>query len=63
MSSPVLPSDLWLDADSIRWGIVALRVLYDPRTSMSMTDLNAFELSWFIEARKFPAAPALSRIK
>lgn len=26
---------------------------------MSITDLKALELSWFIEARKFPAAPAL----
>lgn len=39
---------------------MALRVLYDPRTSMSITDLKALELSWFIEARKLPAAPALS---
>lgn len=26
---------------------------------MSMTDLNAFELSWVMGARKLPAAPAL----
>ncbi len=55
----VVPSDLCLDADVTRCGRVALRVLYEPRTSMSMTDLNAFVLSWFIGARKLPAAPAL----
>ncbi len=26
---------------------------------MSMTDLKAFGLSWFMGARKLPAAPAL----
>lgn len=41
---------------------MALRVLYEPRTSMSMTDLKAFGLNWFMGARKFPAAPALSFI-
>lgn len=58
----VLPSFLWLPADFTRWGRVALIVLYEPRTSMSMTDLNAFVLSWFIGARKLPAAPALQMI-
>ena len=42
--------------------MVALRVLYEPRTSISMTDLKAFGLNWFMGARKFPAAPALSFI-
>ena len=46
-------------ADSTRLGSVALSVLYEPRTSISMTDLKAFVLSWLIGARKFPAAPAL----
>lgn len=55
----VLPSDLCLPADVTRCGRVALSVLYEPRTSMSMTDLKAFVLSWLIGARKFPAAPAL----
>jgi hypothetical protein len=46
-------------ADLIRWGIVALRVLYEPSTSMSMTDLKAFVETPIKGARKFPAAPAL----
>lgn len=56
---PVLPSDLCFDADSTRLGRVALRVLYDPRTSISITALKALELNCVIGARKFPAAPAL----
>lgn len=59
---PVFPSDRCFDADSNRLGMVALRVLYDPRTSISMTDLNALELSCVIGTRKFPAAPALGKI-
>ena len=47
-------------ADLIRWGMVARRVLYEPSTSMSMTDLKAFGETSIIGARKFPAAPALS---
>jgi hypothetical protein len=30
---------------------------------MSITDLKALVDSWLIEARKFPAAPALRQIK
>ena len=59
---PVFPSDRCFDADSNRLERVALRVLYDPRTSISMTDLNALELNWVIGTRKFPAAPALGEI-
>ena len=59
---PVFPSDRYTDADSNRLGRVALRVLYDPRTSMSMTDLNALELNCAIGTRKLPAAPALHEI-
>lgn len=55
----VLPSELCLDAEVTRCGRVALSVLYEPRTSMSMTDLNALVLSWLMGARKLPAAPAL----
>lgn len=46
-------------ADLSRWGIVARRVLYEPSTSISMTDLKAFAETPMIGARKFPAAPAL----
>ena len=46
-------------ADLRSSGRVALRVLYEPSTSISMTDLNAFGLSWLMGARKLPAAPAL----
>ena len=46
-------------ADLTSSGIVALTVLYDPSTSMSMTDLKALALSWLMGARKLPAAPAL----
>lgn len=60
--SPVLPSDLFFPADLTRLGSVALKVLYEPSTSMSITDLKAFELSWAIGARKLPAAPALIKI-
>ena len=42
-----------------RLGRVAFRVLYEPSTSMSITDLKALGLNWLIGARKFPAAPAL----
>lgn len=59
---PVFPSDRCFDADSNRLGRVAFKVLYDPRTSISMTDLNALELNCVIGTRKFPAAPALSKI-
>lgn len=59
---PVFPSDRYFDADSNRLGRVALRVLYDPRTSISMTDLNALELNCVIGTRKLPAAPALDEI-
>lgn len=48
-----------LSPDLMRYGSVALRVLYEPRTSMSMTDLNAFAERFLMDARKFPAAPAL----
>lgn len=62
INSPFLPSDLFFLADSTRLGSVALRVLYEPSTSISITDLKAFELSWVIGARKLPAAPALLRV-
>lgn len=58
--APALPSFLALAAAVIRCGRVAFIVLYEPRTSMSMTDLKALALSWDIGARKLPAAPALS---
>lgn len=60
---PVLLSDRCFDADSNRLGRVALRVLYDPKISISMTDLKALELNCVIGARKFPAAPALIGIQ
>lgn len=60
---PVFPLDRCFDADSSRLGRVALSVLYDPRTSISMTALKALELNCVIGARKFPAAPALSRVQ
>ena len=56
---PALPAAFDLDAAFIRCGKVALRVLYEPRTSISITALKAFELSCVIGARKLPAAPAL----
>lgn len=34
-------------------------MLYEPNTSISITDLKALTESWLIDARKFPAAPAL----
>lgn len=34
-------------------------MLYEPKTSISITDLKAFTEIWLIEARKLPAAPAL----
>lgn len=49
----------FLAADSRRWGSVALRVLKEPRVSISRTVLKALEESPEIEDRKFPAAPAL----
>jgi hypothetical protein len=55
----VFESTLCFFADSIRCGRVALSVLYEPKTSISITDRNAFTEIWLIEARKFPAAPAL----
>lgn len=45
--------------DSFKYGKVALRVLYEPRISISITDLKALAESCSIEARKLPAAPAL----
>ena len=42
--SGFLHSVLVLLADSTRLGSVDLSVLYEPRTSISMTDLNAFGL-------------------
>ena len=39
---------------------MALIVLKVPKTSISMTDLNALELMPSIGAIKLPAAPALS---
>jgi hypothetical protein len=48
-----------LAADSSRYGIVALIVFHEPKTSISITDLKALDDIWFIGARKFPAAPAL----
>lgn len=41
----VLPSDLCWLAEVTRCGRVALSVLYEPRTSISMTDLKALVLS------------------
>ena len=55
----VFPSVLCLAADSSRYGIVALIVFHEPKTSISITDLKALDDIWFIGARKFPAAPAL----
>lgn len=36
-----------------------MAVLYEPKTSISITVLKALTESWLIDARKFPAAPAL----
>ena len=49
----------FLTADAMRCGSVAFKVLYEPRVSISRTDLKAFEERLAIGARKFPAAPAL----
>lgn len=38
-----------------------MSVLYEPSTSISITDLKAFTEIWLIEARKLPAAPALDK--
>jgi hypothetical protein len=57
-----LPFVLCFAADSRRYGRVALRVLYEPITSMSMTVLKAFGERPRMGARKLPAAPALSSI-
>lgn len=59
MGIDYLQSVLVLAADLTSSGIVALSVLYEPRTSISMTDLNALGLRWLMGARKLPAAPAL----
>jgi hypothetical protein len=58
---PGLPSAFAFAAALIRYGTVAFSALYDPKTSMSITDLNAFSLRCLIGARKLPAAPALPR--
>ena len=42
--------------------MVDLRVLKEPRTSMSITDLKALALRPVRGARKLPAAPALGRV-
>lgn len=49
----------FLAADSIRYGIVAFRVLNEPRVSISRTVLKAFDERPEMGERKFPAAPAL----
>ena len=59
---PVFPSDVCFLADFLSSPEVALKVLYVPSTSMSMTDLKALAESCSIGARKLPAAPALGRI-
>lgn len=45
--------------DATRCGRQSLVVLYDPRISMSMTDLKPLGESWERGTRKLPAAPAL----
>lgn len=45
----------------MRYGMVALTVLYVPRTSISMTVLNPLDERPEIGLTKFPAAPALRR--
>lgn len=52
-------STLCFAADLRRCGRVALSVLYEPKMSISITDLKALTESWLMDARKFPAAPAL----
>jgi hypothetical protein len=47
------------DAEAIRCGMVALRVLKVPMVSISMTALKALGESPAIGATKLPAAPAL----
>lgn len=58
---PVRPFEfpLFLAADSMRYGIVALTVLYVPSTSMSITALKPLLVRPEIGATKLPAAPAL----
>jgi hypothetical protein len=48
-------------ADLRRCERVVLRVLKEPRTSISITDLKALGESVLSGARKFPAAPALEK--
>lgn len=54
--------ELCFFAEATRCGSVSFVTLYDPRMSMSMTDLNAFGDSCARGARKFPAAPALHNV-
>jgi hypothetical protein len=49
----------FFEADVMRYGRVALRVLKEPMVSMSMTVLKALADKPAIGATKLPAAPAL----
>ena len=49
----------WSEADLRRWGRVDLRVLKEPRVSMSRMILKALEDRESSGEMKFPAAPAL----
>lgn len=46
-------------AEASRWGMVALKVLKEPRVSISKTVRKALEERFESGERKFPAAPAL----
>jgi hypothetical protein len=49
----------FFDAEVMRWGRVALRVLKDPRVSISRTVRKALDERPEMGDRKLPAAPAL----
>lgn len=62
MRPPVLGLEAlfgWAEADFMRCGRVALRVLKEPRVSISRTVRKAFEERPSRGEMKFPAAPAL----
>jgi hypothetical protein len=52
----------FFDAEVMRWGRVALRVLKEPRVSISRTVRNALDERPEMGDRKLPAAPALRNI-
>jgi hypothetical protein len=54
-----VPSLGLLDAEVMRWGRVALRVLKEPRVSISRTVRKALDERPEMGDKKLPAAPAL----